>query len=130
MVSTHDVTQTHYIISNVNINNNIISDEAADIGFANICVSPVTSSDNAFSTDVRLKKCRCYNKFIEKWYAFLTREWKSREKKGRENDKVEFRERTSITGFNDGGGQIYRRGFIWTGCIGWGVRFALVINLI
>lgn len=37
------------------------------------------------------------------------------EKKGRENDKVESKERTSITGFNDGGGQIYRRGFIWTG---------------
>jgi len=56
---------------------------------------------------------------------------KKYETKGRENDKVESRERTSITGFNDGGGQIYRRGFIWTGCSArQGVRFALVIYLI
>jgi len=57
---------------------------------------------------------------------------KSTRKKGRENDKVEFRERTSVTGFNDGGGQIYRRGFIRKGSSGRGGKVCAryIFNLI
>lgn len=55
---------------------------------------------------------------------------KVREKRGEKTIKSSSENAREIAGFNDGGGQIYRRGFIWTGCSWRGVRFALVIYLI